>query len=268
VKSPVIGPLPPVVDCPYKIKIDGGFPIQMSSCAGWASATVYNADGKQVTPKIFSWSTGDTLSKASKLCPTSSYTVKALMSEGCVVYAHFILNSDGSVTETSPANWSLTGSRDNLYVKTDVSKNYQVEWKLCDGTIVKADSVPLDAINCGGAGSNYILKDSMGNVVYSESIALKGSTTGINDISEKTEIKMWPNPVGEQLNIRYSGAFRNEIKVEILDVMGKRIAEEVFRGVAGGNEISLETGALVTGIYVCRITSNGQFISNQKFSKK
>ncbi|MGE0018955.1 MAG: T9SS type A sorting domain-containing protein [Draconibacterium sp.] len=79
---------------------------------------------------------------------------------------------------------------------------------------------------------------------------------------------MWPNPVNEQLKIRYSGKFRNSIRVEILDIMGKRITDEIFSEVAGGREIELKTGALVTGIYVCRITSDGQLISNQKFSKK
>jgi hypothetical protein len=256
-----------VVDCPYKIKIDGGFPIQMSSCAGWASATVYNADGKQVTPKIFSWSTGDTLSKASKLCPTSSYTVKALMPEGCVVYAHFVLNSDGSIVETSPANWSLTGSRDNLYIKTDVSKNYQVEWKLCDGTILKADSVPLNAINCGGAESNYIVKDSMGNVVYTESIALKGSTTGINNISERTKVEMWPNPFSEKLNIRFSGGYQSEIRVELLDVMGRQVLEKIVTGIYDGRDLSIETGQLKQGMYICRIIAGDKMLLAKKISR-
>lgn len=268
VKNPVIGPLPPVAACPYKIKIAGGFPIQMSSCAGWASATVYNSDGKEVTPKIFSWSTGDTLANVKGLCPTKIYAVKALMPEGCVVYAHFVLNADGSIAETSPANWSVTGSRDNLYIKTDNSKNYQVEWRLCDGTIVKADSVPLNAINCGGAESNYIVKDSMGNVVYTESIALKGSTTGINDISEKTEIKMWPNPVSSKLNIGYSGKYQPEINVEICDVMGKRVSSEIFRNISNGQEFSINTESLKQGIYICRISGDGKVIKAEKFSRR
>lgn len=79
---------------------------------------------------------------------------------------------------------------------------------------------------------------------------------------------MWPNPVNEQLNIRYSGKFKNSIRVEILDMMGKRVAEEVFINISGGREIELKTGTLVTGIYVCRISSDGKLISNQKFSKK
>jgi len=267
-KSPVIAPLPPVMACPYKIKIDGGFPIQMSSCAGWASAKVYNSDGKEVTPKIFSWSTGDSLANVKGLCPAKTYAVKALMPEGCVVYAHFVLNSDGSIVETSPANWMLTGSRDNMYIKTDNAQNYQVEWRLCDGTIVKADSVPLNAINCGGAESNYIVKDSMGNVVYTESIALKGSFTGIDEIETIPQIKIWPNPVSDRLNISYSGNFQNEIKIELLDMMGRQVLNEIFTRVHDGQEFNIGTGNLEQGIYICRIVANGKMLVSKKISRK
>ena len=268
VKNPVIGPLPPVNACTYKIKVEGGFPIQMSSCAGWASAKVYNSDGKEVIPKMFSWSTGDTLQKVSGLCPTKTYTVKALMSEGCVVYANFILNADGSVTPTSPANWSLSGTRDNQYIKTDVTKNFQVEWKLCDGTVVKADSVPLNAINCGGSESNYILKDAQGNLVYSETIALKASYTGIDEVITEPRIKLWPNPVGQKLNIRYSGEYVNEMLVELSDIVGKKVSFERISGVHDGYEFSINTGSLKQGIYICRFIAEGRIISAQKVSKK
>jgi PKD repeat protein len=267
VNGVVIDTVFPEPDCPYTIKIDGGFPPKLSSCAGWASASVFLNDSL-VKPLIFSWSTGDTLPNVTGLCPTQTYSVKALMPEGCTVYTDFILNADGTITDVPPMNWWISGEREKFYVCFDAPGEMKVEWKLCDGTIVEADSIPLDAINCGGNESNMIVKDAQGNIVYSENISLKGSFTNIPDISEKTEIKMWPNPVEERLNIRYSGKFQNSIRVEILDIMGKRVAEEVFADVSGGREIELKTGALVTGIYVCRITSDGQLISNQKFSKK
>ena len=267
VNGVVIDTVYPEPGCPYYIKVDGGFPIEMSSCAGWASVKVYKGDSL-VAPVAYSWTTGDTLQNVQGLCPTQTYGVKAQMPEGCVVSTEFILSADGTISPVPPINWWIGGEREKFYVCFDAPAEMKVEWKLCDGTIVEADSIPLDAINCGGNESNMIIKDAMGNVVYAENISLKGSFTNTSDISEKTDIKMWPNPVNEQLNIRYSGKFRNNIRVEVLDVMGKRVAEEVFSDVSGGSEIVLKTDALVTGIYVCRITSDGQLISNQKFSKK
>ncbi len=267
VNGVVIDSVYPEPGCPYYIKVDGGFPTEMSSCAGWASAKVYLGDSL-VVPVAYSWTTGDTLPNVQGLCPAQTYGVKAQMPDGCVVSTEFMLSADGSISPVPPVNWWLSGEHEKIYVQSEVPQGYKVEWRLCNGMVVEADSIPLTDINCGDNASNFILKDSMGNVVYSETIALKGSVTGVDDISEKAEIKMWPNPVIEKLTVRYSGAFRNNIRVEILDMMGKRVAEEMFANVSGGNEMDIKTGALVAGIYVCRITSDGQIISNQKFSKK
>jgi hypothetical protein len=260
---------PVIIDpaCPYYIKVDGGFPIEMSSCAGWASAKIYLGDSL-VAPDFISWSTGDTLSKVSGLCPTQTYTVKALMPGGCVVWTNFILGADGSITPVSPINWWLSGAREKLYVRSDVAQGMKVEWRLCDGTTVEADSIPLDAINCGGNESNMIVKDSMGNIIYTESIALKGSVTGINDIPAEPEIKLWPNPVANKLNIRYSGEYQSKITIEINDIMGKLISTESWPNIYDSQEFSVNTESLKQGIYICRISCAGKTVKTHKFSRK
>jgi len=253
--------------CPYYIKVDGGFPIEMSSCAGWASAKVYLGDSL-VTPEFISWSTGDTLSKVNGLCPTMTYTVKAAMPGGCVVWTNFILGADGSITPVSPINWWLSGSREKMYVQSDAGKGMKVEWRLCDGTLVEADSIPLDAINCGGNLSNMIIKDLMGNVVYTENIALKGSFTGIEDIKVEPSVKLWPNPVTSKLNIRYSGEYQSKINVEICDIMGKMVSTEMYSNISDGYEFSINTESLKQGIYICRISGDGKVIKAEKFSRR
>jgi len=259
---------PPVVDpvCPYYIKVEGGFPIQMSSCAGWASAKIYLGDSL-VTPEFISWSTGDTLSEVKGLCPTMTYTVKASMPGGCVVWTNFILGADGSITPVSPINWWLEGTREKFMIKADAARGMKVEWRLCDGTIIEADSIPLDAINCGGNQANMIVKDMMGNVVYSETIALKGSVTGIDDLKTETEIKLWPNPVTSKLNILYSGEYQPEVNVEICDIMGKLVSKESHFNISDGYEISVNTEPLKQGIYICRISTAGKTIKTHKFSR-
>jgi PKD repeat protein len=253
--------------CPYYIKVDGGFPIQMSSCAGWASAKVYLGDSL-VTPEFISWSTGDTIAAVKGLCPTMTYTVKAAMPGGCVVWTNFILGADGSITPVSPVNWWLSGSREKMYVQSDAGKGMKVEWRLCDGTLVEADSIPLDAINCGGNLSNMIIKDLMGNVVYTENIALKGSFTGIEDIKVEPSVKLWPNPVTSKLNIRYSGEYQSKINVEICDIMGKMVSTEMYSNISDGTEFSINTESLKQGIYICRISAEGKVIKAEKFSRR
>ncbi|KAF0239567.1 MAG: cell surface [Prolixibacteraceae bacterium] len=263
----VIDPIIINPDCPYYMKIDGGFPPEMSSCAGWASVKVYLND-EEVTPLHIGWSTGDTLRKVNGLCPTRTYTVKALMPNGCAVWTNFIFNSDGSVTTVSPINWWLDGKRDNLMVKTDAAPGMKVEWRLCDGTVVEADSILLADINCGTDEATLILKDDLGNVIYTENIALKGSVTGINDIQVKPEIKFWPNPVTSKLNIKYSGEYQSKITVEICDIMGKIVSTESWSNISDGQEFSINTEPLKQGIYICRISGEGKVIKAEKFSRK
>jgi PKD repeat protein len=260
---------PPVVDpvCPYYIKIDGGFPIQMSSCAGWASAKIYLGDSL-VAPEFISWSTGDTLASVKGLCPTVTYTVKAAMPGGCVVWTNFILGADGSITPVSPIKWWLEGTREKFMIKADAVQGMNVEWRLCDGTIVEADSIMLDAINCGGNQSNMIVKDMQGNVVYSETITLKGSVTGIDDLKTQPEIKLWPNPVSDKLNIRYSGEYQSKLNIDIYDVMGKIISTENHFNISNGQEFSINTESLKQGIYICRISGDGKVIKAEKFSRR
>ncbi len=263
------GATEPAVDpvCPYYIKVDGGFPVQMSSCAGWASAKVY-LNGSEVIPKFISWSTGDTVPKVEKLCPTITYTVKALMDNNCVVSTNFVLGADGSITPVSPVYWRLSGEREKVYIKPDVDPGLKVEWRLCDGTVVKADSIPLDAINCGGNLSNMIVTDSMGNVVYTETIALKATFTGIDNINIESDIKLWPNPVNGLLNIKYSGKFQSQINVEVFDIMGGKVKSENFYNVSDGQEVRINTETLIRGIYICRVSSAGKVLKAQKFSRR
>ncbi len=258
-----------VVDpaCPYIIKVDGGFPPEMSSCAGWASAMVYLGD-ELFEPAFISWSTGDSLAKVSGLCPTQTYSVEAIMPDGCAVSTKFVLNADGIITPISVYNWWLSGENEKLYVQLDAALGLRVEWRLCDGTIVEADSIPLEAINCGGNESNMIVRDLQGNVVYKENISLKTTATGMQNLNIGTTVKLWPNPVNDKLNIRYSGKFQPEINVEVCDVMGKRVSSEIFRNISDNHEISLNTESLRTGIYICRISAAGKIIDSQKFSRK
>ncbi|MBK6282251.1 MAG: T9SS type A sorting domain-containing protein [Draconibacterium sp.] len=253
--------------CPYIIKVDGGFPPAVSSCAGWASALVYLGE-ELVEPAFISWSTGDSLATVSGLCPTQTYSVEAIMNDGCAVSTKFVLNADGIITPISVYNWWLSGETEELYVQSDTALGLKVEWRLCDGTIVEADSIPLDAINCGGNESNMIVRDLQGNVVYSENISLKTTATGIQNLNVGTTVKLWPNPVNDKLNIRYSGKFQPEINVEVCDVMGKRVSSEIFRNISDNHEISLNTESLKTGIYICRISAAGKIIDSQKFSRR
>jgi hypothetical protein len=237
----------------------------MSSCAGWAEVQVFLNDSL-VEPQIISWSTGETMPKVEGLCPTVSYSVKALLPDGCSVGTNFVLSADGTITTVPPVNWWLSGEREKLYVRSDAGGGLKVEWKLCDGTIVEADSIPLDAINCGDDQSNMIVKDSFGNIVYSENITLKGTITGI--VEQENEIKIWPNPVSDKIKLLFSGTFQPEICVEIYDMTGRKLVNETFNNVNSGQELNVSTNSLKTGIYVCRVSAKGKTLLTETIKQQ
>ena len=263
IKPEPIYPNPPLG---YSMRYESSFPAYMSSSAGWAKAQVY-LNGTPVKADHYVWSTGEEGQEVKGLCPTRSYTVKAITPDGTIVSGTFIFNSTGTVTEV-PVNWYITGARDNWQIQYDLSdKNYTVEWRLCDGTIVRSDSIPLNSINCGTPESNLILKDASGNVIYTENISLKSLATLLDPIPEVGSHKLFPNPVNEVLNIRYAGNSLNEMLLEISDMAGKRISTQKWFDVESGQQISLNVSSLRKGIYILRMSSGNQMIGIEKFSK-
>lgn len=250
----------------YTMRYESSFPMQMSSCAGWAKAQVYLKDSI-VDAYNYSWSTGEMGQEVKGLCPTQMYTVKAMTPDGIVVSGTFVFNSDGSVTE-NPYNWWVTGVRDNPLIQAKpVNTEYIVEWKLCDGTTVVSDSISLDLINCGTSESNLIMKDASGNVVYEETINMKILATYLNAGKNTASLKVYPNPVKDMLNIAYSGNPLNEMQVEICDMTGRSVSVQKIYDVEPGQNISLNVNSLRKGIYLCKMSSGKQLIGVQKFSK-
>jgi len=250
----------------YSMRYESSFPAYMSSCAGWAKAQVY-LNGNPVKADHYVWSTGEEGQEVKGLCPTRSYTVKAITPDGTIVSGTFIINSSGTVTEV-PVNWYITGARDNWQIQYDLSnENYTVEWRLCDGTIVRSDSIPLNSINCGTPESNLILKDAAGNVIYTENISLKSLATFVDPKPEVGSLKLFPNPVNEVLNIRYAGNSLKEMQLEISDMAGKRISTQKWYDIESGQQISLNVSSLRKGIYILRMSSGNHMIGIEKFSK-
>jgi PKD repeat protein len=250
----------------YSMRYKSSFPIQMSSCAGTATAQVYQND-LPVKADNYVWSTGTEGQDVKGLCPTQTYSVKAKTSNGTIVSGTFIFNSDGTVSEV-PINWYITGARDSMQIQYDLTnKNYTVEWRLCDGTIVKSDSIPLNSINCGSNQSNLILKDASGNVIYSENISLKTLATLLDPIKTSASVKLFPNPVTDVLNFQYSGNQMQEMQVEICDITGKRILIQKLSNIESGQQISLNVNALRKGMYLCKMIADNQILAIEKFTK-
>jgi len=250
----------------YIMRYEASFPIQMSSCAGYVKAQVYLGDSL-INANNYKWSHGVEGQEANGFCPTQTYSVKAKTPDGIIVSGTFVFNADGTVTET-PINWWISGDEENPVIQYNLNnKGYFVEWKLCDGTFISANSIQLDLINCDSQESNLILRDSLGNVVYTEKIVDKSVATFVNSVKNTTQVKFYPNPVKEVLHIQYSGGTIAEMGIEICDISGKTILIQQIKKVESGQNIGVNVNALKNGIYLCKVISGNQLVAVEKFSK-
>jgi hypothetical protein len=178
-----------------------------------------------------------------------------------------VFNPDGTVTQ-DPVNWWVTGTVADPFVRYSVNNpDYTAEWQLCDGTVVKGDSILLSSINCTDKTANLVLKDSDGNVVYTENVSFNNLTTRLKPVETSSAIKLRPNPVEDVLNIVYFGAEQNKVQVDIFSIDGKLIIRQYLFDVISGQNIAINVNSLGKGIYVCKITSEGKLVGLNKFSK-
>ena len=252
----------------YSMHYASSFPIYMSSCAGYAKAQVYLKDSP-VNAVDYVWSNGAEGQEVKGLCPTQTYSVKAKAPDGTIVSGTFVFNSIGSVSEIATNSWAPE-VKNNSYISYNLNnKDYTVEWRLCDGNIVKSDSIPVNLINCGSNESNLILKDASGNVVYSENVLLKTTTTGIDPAlnTSTSSVKLFPNPVNDVLNILYAGNSLNEMQIEIFDITGKSVSLQKLNNIESGQNIALNVSLLRRGVYLCKLFTKKQIIAAEKFVK-
>jgi PKD repeat protein len=249
--------------CNYKFKFTSSFPEWASSCKGKVTAQVVLNDSV-VKPDYVYWSSGEETETIENLCPTNYYTVTARVNNECKFSSSFIFNSDGTVTEV-PIYWWVTDSGDDSYIEYNTSdEELTVEWVLCDGSVYKGDIVPINKINCGGTEANLLMRDAAGNVVYSETVALKTATSVDNkDLSK--QIKIYPNPVEDELNVQFTGKM-GITSYEIADLSGKVMRKQYLDNGHHG-VFTVNVSDFRKGVYLAKLFAGDKVVAVQRFIK-
>lgn len=252
--------------CNYDLVLKGEFPIWASSCAGKVSAFLLLGDS--IVPDVkFIWSTGDVGSELKRVCPTRHLSVTAYTPDGCKLTSMFVLNSDGSVDEV-PIRWWITNKENTSRIQYAVSdKSYTVEWILCDGTIIYRNDVPVDLVNCGGNAPNLVLKDELGNIVYSEIVMLSAPTSVATNINTNDQIKFFPIPVKDKLMVEYQSKPGKTFIVELHDLSGRSVIRHELKPGASASSGSIDVSHLQKGIYVAKVYLGNELIATKKLIK-
>ncbi|TND10421.1 MAG: hypothetical protein FD123_63 [Bacteroidetes bacterium] len=74
------------------------------------------------------------------------------------------------------------------------------------------------------------------------------------------EVKHYPNPADESLTIELSSPFAAETRAVITDALGRDVQISTISLQAGPNKFSLNTGSLAAGMYVLKLSGEGQTV--------
>jgi hypothetical protein len=79
--------------------------------------------------------------------------------------------------------------------------------------------------------------------------------------------EVFPNPATDALSIRYVLSEHSDVRVRIFDLQGREMIEKQLGEKSPGEYVfQMNTGKLPTGMYVCRLDTNGATVQ-QKFVK-
>lgn len=110
------------------------------------------------------------------------------------------------------------------------------------------------------SGNNYYrLKqvDENGNISYSETVRV------VNQV--KKNISLFPNPVTASAQLYSKTNFEKGQSIEIIDSKGSRIKSIVTNG---SNTMQIDMSSLLPGLYLLRVTDNGNVVEHISFIKQ
>ncbi len=229
-----------------------------NQCNGKATIKLLDENAKEITNVSYIWSNGSTGSTVEKLCPDKSYTVQAIIEGVC--------QKNTSFTMLSKPIWkaSTVNGQSNFAVVTP-KEGLTYEWNFGNGVTLKGSEVSYNFEKDGVY--NITLKAVSGTDFseYSQQIVVMQSATGTNIIN-KSDLKLFPNPVQDELNISFGNPVQGKVLLQIMNITGERVLIRQLDD-QSNSLISVNVQHLRPGIYFIRITAGKQVINDYKFVK-
>ena len=76
-------------------------------------------------------------------------------------------------------------------------------------------------------------------------------------------LQLYPNPAKNELNIEYTSANNQEVRISLYDLLGKEIAVITDRSMQGKQSINYNTSKLPKGLYLLRLQSGTETITRK-----
>jgi subtilisin-like proprotein convertase family protein len=216
--------------------------------------TIYGSGGGS-----YLWSNGATTGTIT-ISPASTtiYTLTVTDANGC-------FDVDAVTVNVNPAPVTSVSLSGTSFCTTDAAVSISVSPSggTLSGNGVSAGMFDPSVAGAGGHLITYSYTDA-GQCESSSSVAVSVSVcAGIEELIKALETaQVYPNPFSNTINIRFSAIDNDEIKVQMVDMLGRIIVDEMMNVKSGENEFIINTGSeLTSGLYFIHLIKENRKVS-------
>lgn len=94
--------------------------------------------------------------------------------------------------------------------------------------------------------------------LWVDNLAFSGSVASLNEVQMIQAVSVFPNPTSSTLNIDLSVEKLGEVKLQLIDLNGKKVIEQYYNLIVTNTQLSVNVSSLVKGTYLLRMEFEGQ----------
>jgi len=197
------------------------------------------------------------------------WTVKPLRFQG--YYKSYPVNGDSTGAILLLSKWNTaTSKRDTIAYNKLIFHGTVTDWTLFDAEVayrnntVMPDSITILLLSCGGYNASNMFGSvgQVGSQALFDDVTLTGLPPhAVNDlIAQETSLSISPNPASGFIHVSMKKAVK-EGRLDIFDAQGRLVAQYPMVETTGRYDI----GALPSGIFYCRLSSQGTVLGTGSF---
>ncbi|MEL7363188.1 MAG: T9SS type A sorting domain-containing protein, partial [Bacteroidota bacterium] len=122
----------------------------------------------------------------------------------------------------------------------------------------------LDAsLSCDFAGSP-VQRSTFTSVLVGSGTGTSSDDSSPDATVERVVLQNYPNPFNPTTTIRYGLSEAADVRLEVLDLLGRRVATPAEgQQAAGWHEVRFEAGGLASGVYIYRLTVGDETVQRK-----
>jgi PKD repeat protein len=191
---------------------------------------------------------------------TPTYNLSNVSQASLTFWLAFAARSTSSVDQLKVFASTTCGQFWNIRYNK-VGTNLSTAGIITSNFVPNASQWRLETVNISSASYNYKPNvrfkfeylQGNGNNIYIDDLNLDG-IVGLNDVMEQSlDFNVYPNPVINRASIEFTLTERNNVRVDVIDVMG-RVVNEISESTLDAGEYQYELPAnLASGVYSVRL---------------